>query len=105
MRTYDEAINEGEASEMEDMIKALARALEEKNLRAKEARKEAERAREEAARAQDDVDTAQQLLDDANRKQKICSSRRGVKGNELTVFVGFSNVNGVLCTCLVSNFY
>ncbi len=69
-RTYDEAIDEGEASEMEGMIKALVRALEEKKLRAKEARKEAERAREEAARVQDDVDTAQQLLDDANRKQK-----------------------------------
>jgi len=69
-RTYDEAIEEGDAMEMEGVIQALAETLRQKKVRAEEAQMEADRALKEVSRARKEVDSAQLLLDDANRKQK-----------------------------------
>jgi hypothetical protein len=69
-RTYDEAIEEGDAMAMEGVIQALAETLRQKKLRAEEAQMEADKALKEVIRARKEVDSAQLLLNDANRKQK-----------------------------------
>lgn len=69
-RTYDEAIGEGEAEEMEGVIQALAETSRQKKLRARETRKAVHRAQEEDDIAQREADDAQKLLDDAMSMQK-----------------------------------
>lgn len=54
-RTYNEAIEEGEATKMDGLIEGLTEKLRLTKLRAEEAQRE--------------VDTAQLLLDDAKQKQ------------------------------------
>ncbi len=80
-RTYDKAIEEGDAMEMEGVIQALAETLRQKKVRAEEAQTEADRALKEVSRARKEVDSAQLLLDDADRKQKYMFIAERSKGN------------------------